>query len=202
MNSIIFDFDSTIISCESLEVILDGTDEIHEITLKGLRGEISFEDSLNQRLAISAPTKEQVVCFGESASQYLTSGMEALVKKLISAGHEVWIYSGGIKESIVPLASDLGIPESRVQAVEIKWNEDGSFNRVIPPTQKHEFTPNHRRPAISVGDAMSDYLLYESNVVDDFILYTEHFRCDEIVAKGVKQARNVIELEELLHAKK
>ena len=62
--SLILDFDSTIINTESIDclskIVLNRTDidtqiqkKINEITNKGMNGEITFENSLNQTLIIT-----------------------------------------------------------------------------------------------------------------------------------------------------
>ena len=61
MATVIFDFDSTLIRVESLEEILRPQLEarphlataMEEITQRGMEGQISFRDSLEQRLAIA-----------------------------------------------------------------------------------------------------------------------------------------------------
>lgn len=211
MGTVVFDFDSTIISVESLELILEEQApevkrEIEAITEDGLRGKIPFSESLARRLALAAPSRDEVLRFGDRAKEWLTSGMDSLIQELQKNEVDVWIVSGGIKESILPLASQLNIPESQVQAVTLHWNDDGTFGGIDEDnpfcrSKVEGVSPLVDRwssPKIAVGDAMSDYRLFENGLVDRFILFTKHFRCDELLNKGVPEAREVAELREIL----
>lgn len=214
MATIIFDFDSTIISCESLELILEQTvsqspklqERIKRLTLEGMRGEISFADSLARRLAIAEPTREQVLAFGKSAHQFLTLGMEELIKDLHARCIDVWIVSGGIIESVLPLGKRLEIPRNQIQAVKLIWGDNGALERVDETVSfcrsKVEgatpFKKNWESPTVAVGDSMSDYRLFEEGIVEHFIAFTEHFRCEEVLVKGVPEAKNARELKSII----
>jgi HAD superfamily phosphoserine phosphatase-like hydrolase len=214
MATIVFDFDSTIVSCESLEILLEEQisknpelrAKIREITFDGMRGFISFEESLARRLSIAAPTKRQTEEFGRSAHQWLTLGMEELIQSLHSSLHDVWVVSGGIFESVLPLCERLKIPRDRVHAVKLMWDEKGKFAGIdekVPfcrskvegckPLEKF-----WNSPTIAVGDAMSDWRLFEKGMVEHFIAYTEHFRCKEVLEKGVPEAKNVYSLKRMI----
>lgn len=140
MGTVVFDFDSTLIQVESLEEILAARcsekpgleHQIRAITNKGMAGEISFAQSLQQRLTLAAPRLVDVQQFGKTAFETLTPGMADLVKALILQNHEVHIVSGGLYEAILPLASSLGIPSSQVHAVRLKWNPAGEFDGIDP----------------------------------------------------------------------
>ena len=75
--TVIFDFDSTIIKLESLEVILKNKLEdcpekmvqIKNLTDKGMSGEINFHESISQRLAIAAPDYVDLINFDQNNSQ-------------------------------------------------------------------------------------------------------------------------------------
>lgn len=214
--TVIFDFDSTIVTCESLEKILlqnlegqpDIAQKIAEITEAGIRGKITFAESLAERLRLAAPTKEQVALFGQQALQWITPGMEELIQDLHNHGMEVWIISGGIQETLMPVAKKLHIPESQVKGVTLLWDEEGDFAGIDPSDSfsrsKLEgaklFEEKWESPKIMVGDAVSDYCLFAENVVDHFILFTEHFRCDELLDKGVPVANNINELQTEMYA--
>lgn len=208
MPAVIFDFDSTLISCESLEKILTPADPVafHGITEAGIRGEIPFSESLEKRLQMAAPTRQSVIDFGRKAHEWLTPGFDALIAKLHHRHNQVWIVSGAMREALLPLGKRLGIPESHILGVQLLWGSDGAFQGVNPSDgfsrSKVEGAQAAgvpwARPAIAVGDAMSDYNLYRQGLVDRFIAYTEHFRCEEVLRLGVEEANNVSELTKLL----
>lgn len=212
MGTVVFDFDSTIISCESLEKILERTqsrhqdiiNEIQHITEDGIRGKISFAESLSRRLALAAPTKALAAGFGEEAEQWLTDGMKAFIEELQNKSIDVWMISGGIQESLLPLGKTLGIPESHIHGVRLVWTSDGQFKAINAndPWSRSKaegarsLAKKWSSPKIAVGDSMSDYLLYDKGIVDHFILFTEHYRCKEVLEKGVHEAQNVQQLRQ------
>ncbi len=216
MATVIFDFDSTLVSCESLEWILkeqlegrpEIKEQIHEITQEGLNGTIPFSESLAKRLELAQPHRDNVVAFGHKALEMITVGMPELLEKLRSAGNDVWVVSGGLYESLLPVCGRLGIDEEHVMAVKLLWSSQGDFLGIDPndalSRSKAEgvasASPGWSRPRIIVGDAMSDYRVYEQGIVDEFVLYTEHIECSDIAAFGVKKSKNVEELEEVLDA--
>lgn len=216
MATIIFDFDSTLVNCESLELILqeklkdqpEARLQIHEITQEGLKGAIPFSESMARRLAIAAPTKYEVEAFGLQALEMITDGMPGLIQDLISKGAEVWVVSGGLYESLLPVCQHLGIEESRVLGVRLLWGDQGEFLGIDPKDalsrSKVEgvasIASQWSRPGMIIGDAMSDYRLYEQKIVEHFVLYTEHLECMEIKQLGVESARNTQELRDKIDA--
>jgi phosphoserine phosphatase len=205
--TVCFDFDSTLIDRESLDVILArrlGSDEeaaarVRAITDLGMAGRFSFRESMELRLAIAKPSREEATRFGEEAVGHLTPGMSELIAGL---GAEAWIVSGGIEEALLPVATHLGIPRDRVLGTQVEWSADGEFGSLRRCGPKSEAVGrvyrSWSRPRIGVGDGMSDHALLEAGCVDHFIAFTEHARRDAVVATGVPEASNVSELKYLL----
>ena len=215
MKSIIFDFDSTLIKEESLELILkpilakdsNKLSQIEKITDLGMQGQLDFRESLEQRLAIATPTKKNIDVFLEKyCPTLLTDGMLELVETLKKANYDIFIFSGGLKESIVPFAKHLGIKEANIFAVEVVWDQQGNFKSLDNSNGacdskleafkkiKHLFTDN----VIAVGDGYTDYQLYESAFADKFIAYTEHIARANVIDKTKFIASNVCQLRDLI----
>ena len=214
MPVVVFDFDSTIISCESLEKILEKKlanrpeilGKIKKITEGGIRGKIPFSESLAQRLKLAAPTRKDAIEFGEEAIKWLTPGIEALISDLKREGIDIWMISGGIQESLEPVGKKLGIPGNQVQGVKLLWDAEGSFSGIDEedPFSQSKFSgvqklaTNWNSPIIGIGDSMSDYHLYEKGAVSHFILFTQHFRCQEVLEKGALEAKDISQLRKLI----
>ncbi|MBK2124172.1 HAD-IB family phosphatase [Fangia hongkongensis] len=215
--TVIFDFDSTLIRFESLEEILlpmIGVDSkkkaaIQSITERAMNGQMSFQDALFERLNIASPTKASFEMF---LTQYcpsaLTSGIEALVKVLQANNIAVYIISGGFKEIILPFAEYLRIPKENVYAVELEWTNSGAFKHLnnqngfaeskLAGAQRiqHLFSDK----SVIVGDGFTDYELYHVGIVNDFIAYTEHAQRQKVLDVAPKVADSVSVLESLLFA--
>ena len=213
MATVIFDFDSTLISCESLELILKEKlhdphlrNQIHAITEKGMSGECSFQESLAERLKIASPTLQDIKLFSHQIRDYLTEGVEHLIKDLQHAAIPTWIVSGGLYEAIIPAAEILNIPKRQVGGVKLQWDDLGHFlgidNNDPFSISKVEgaknLVLNWQAPIIAVGDGMTDYALFEKGLVDHFIAFTEHVRRPILLQKGVIEAANVQELRQQL----
>ena len=214
MATIIFDFDSTLITTESLEDILKPKlantpgleDRIREITNLGMEGRINFRESLERRLKLAAPTLAEVQGFGPQGIAGLTPGMKELVDRLHADGVEVRIVSGGLTEAIVPVGAHLGITADRVHAVSLSWDDAGQFLGVDPEDSFSISKLEGVRPLISawsgpkiaVGDGMTDYHLYRDKLVDHFIAYTGNVCRQAVVDTGVPCATSVDELTRLI----
>jgi len=215
MKNIIFDFDSTLIKKESLELILEPLlknspeklREIEIITNLGMQGELNFRESLEKRLAIASPTKASVEAFTqECCPSLLTRGIEDFVNELHAKGDRVWIFSGGLTESIIPFAKVLNIPTTNIYAVEVNWNDDGSFkslnntngacdSKLVAFEKAKELLQGE---VIVIGDGFTDYQLFEAGFADKFIAYTEHAERKAVVEKAECVAMDVAVLRYLL----
>ena len=211
MATVIFDFDSTVISCESLEEILAAQlaekpqemARLKELTEQGMSGNMTFEESLQQRLALASPTYSATLTFAENIHQWLTAGIDELISSLSQRNIEVWLISGGIREVLLAAGKHLKIPAERIHAVQLQWDSDGQFlgvdTQVAFCRSKTEgarsLVPQWSRPTIVVGDGMTDYALYEEGMADHFIAYTEHCRRPALVKKASHIATNVQQLQ-------
>jgi len=206
--TVAFDFDSTLIDCESLDELLarvlagqpERIAEVAAITVAGMEGRLAFGESLRQRLAIARPTRAAVEAFGRDAVGMLTPGMEALVSGLRA---EVWIVSGALYETVLPVAARLGVPESRVLATRVAWSEeDGTLERVTECRTKVDhlepLSAGWERPRIMVGDGITDHAPHTAGLVDHFVAFTAVVRRAPVVMTGAPEAASVPELEYLL----
>jgi HAD superfamily phosphoserine phosphatase-like hydrolase len=212
MKSVIFDFDSTLVSCESLDLMMEkklSTSERIEyqaITEKGMNGECSFNESLQQRLSFCAPTKDDVLHFSKLIFSWITPEFDLLIKSLQAKSIQIWILSGGLRDIILPFAEKLAIPSERVCAVELSWNDDGTFSAIDNSngfaTSKVEgikkLQTSWDGESCAVGDGITDYAIYKEGFVDDFVAFTMHKRREVLLQKINKEARSVQELREYL----
>ncbi len=201
MGTLIVDFDSTLITRESLEEVLararpDLAEEIREITAMGMDGRIGFKESVEKRLALARPTRAQVEALGREAIAWITPGMEGAW-----GAHEVWIVSGGLLEAVLPVAARLMIPPERVLATGARWSPEGDLLGAEirdKPDQLRPHAATMKRPRILVGDGMTDYEPFRAGLVDHFIAFTANVRRPSVVATGAPEARSVVELRGLL----
>jgi len=118
---ILMDVDSTLIAQEVIELLgakAGVQTRVKEITDRAMAGEIDFETSLRERVALLKGLPESVISEvrGEIS---LTPGAMTLVSTLQKLGHTVAVVSGGFINVIEPLLTSLGIKHYRANTLEI-----------------------------------------------------------------------------------
>lgn len=101
MKLAVFDFDSTLMDGETLDIIAKETNhykEIKEITEKGMRGEIDFFESLTSRAAFLKGMKlKKVNQICEALP--IMNGAEETIKELKKMEYKCVCFSGGFKNA-------------------------------------------------------------------------------------------------------
>lgn len=214
MATVVFDFDSTVIECESLEELLKTKikdpqiiGKIEEITSLGMSGEISFLTSIQSRLSMATLTKDDVFLFTKNIEGLLTPGIKELIYQLNLQGHDIWIVSGAIKDLLIPIGKTLDIPEDHLLGIELSWSANGVYRGIdatLPINRSKwegakAYADQWRSPKIAIGDGITDYALYEHGLVDHFIAFTQNVRREKVLEKGVKEAKSIRELIQCLN---
>ncbi len=219
--TIFFDFDSTLVSKESLDEVIalalaeaDGRAEllreVEEITKAGMEGTLPFTESVRRRLAVVPLWHRHFEAVGDTLTQHITADMPNLVAELQAAGHHVYIISGGFRDSILPVAKVLGIDPQRVFANHCRYDGHG---RVLSVTTDNPcFTDDGKmpvieaivaaasppRPYLMIGDGGNDLKAYTSGTVEHFCGYTEHVSRDIVRQSGVPCAASVSALRDFI----
>ena len=111
MKLAVFDFDSTLMDGETLEIIAReiGIDkEVKEITDSAMRGELDFFESLQYRVSLLKGM--QVKTVNEICSNLpVMKGAEETIKELKKRGFTVVCFSGGFKNATVPFMEKYGL---------------------------------------------------------------------------------------------
>ena len=118
---VLMDVDSTLIAQEVIELLgakAGVQTQVKEITDRAMAGEIDFEASLRERVALLKGLPESVI---EEVRQEisLTPGAKTLVSTLQKLGHTVAVVSGGFINVIEPLLASLNIALYRANTLEI-----------------------------------------------------------------------------------
>jgi len=206
----VFDFDSTLIKYESLEVMLqevmandpkcqEKLAQIEDLTKQGMNGEISFREGLEARLRIAEPTTKDIDNFVKKhCPAGFSPGAPELVRDLKAAGKEVLIISGGFKDLIVPFAKYLDISSNKVFAVEIEWDKDTGAVKKLDPNnngfleskvegsrrvqQNVDGLQTANGPIAAIGDGYTDYQLYAQGIADTFVAFTQFAKREKVTS--------------------
>jgi len=118
---VLMDVDSTLIAQEVINLLAakaGAGDRVKEITESAMRGEIDFEKSLKERVALLKGLPQSVI-EEVRAEITLTPGARTLIRTLKRLGHTVGVVSGGFIEVIEPILIELGITLYRANSLEI-----------------------------------------------------------------------------------
>ncbi len=121
MRLIVIDVDSTLIQGEVIELLAAHSGhraEVAELTERAMRGELDFESSLRERVALLKGIPESALdeVYDELV---LAPGARTLVRILRRLGYRFAIVSGGFSQITDRLAADLGIHYARANELEI-----------------------------------------------------------------------------------
>jgi phosphoserine phosphatase len=133
MRLIVMDVDSTLIQGEVIELLAahaGHADEVGRITERAMRGELDFEESLRERVALLAgiPASALDEVYDELV---LAPGARTLVRTLRRLGYRFALVSGGFSQITDRLALDLGIHYARANELEIV--DDALTGRILGP---------------------------------------------------------------------
>jgi len=164
---VICDVDSTLINDEVIDLLADaaGTrDEVAAITERAMRGEIDFVESLAQRVATLSGVPAKVLNDVLGAVT-ITTGALPLVHAVHEAGGFIIAVSGGFREILDPIATQLGLDAWLANGLEVL---DGAFTGrtygpVIDGSAKANFLTAYAKKrriplsnTIAVGDGAND----------------------------------------------
>lgn len=119
---VVFDMDSTLIEAEVIDELAKAAgvgDQVVEITERAMRGELDFQDSFRERVALLKGLPESTLAdIAERLS--LTEGAEELIKQLRRLGYKTAILSGGFQYFAERLQKRLGIDYVFANALPVK----------------------------------------------------------------------------------
>ena len=127
---ICFDCDSTLSRVEGIDELARRTgmfDQVAALTDAAMNGELALEEVYGKRLAMIKPDKAAMTWLADLYIAEMVEGVLETIKTLQENGKLIHIISGGLRQAILPLAALLGIPEERVHAVDIEFDEQGQY---------------------------------------------------------------------------
>lgn len=127
---ICFDCDSTLSKIEGIDEL--GRDsglynDLLALTNAAMNGELALEAVYGRRLALIEPDKAKLKWLADLYISEIVAGVEEVFNTLLAQGKQVYIISGGIRQAILPLAEKLGLSAEHVFAVDVFFNDDGTY---------------------------------------------------------------------------
>lgn len=125
-----FDCDSTLSKIEGIDELgrrFGLFDELVALTNAAMNGELALEAVYGKRLDLIKPDQSALDELADLYIAEMVDGVEEVFNTLLNQGKQVHIISGGIRQAILPLAAKLGLSADQVHAVDVLFNDDGSY---------------------------------------------------------------------------
>ena len=127
---ICFDCDSTLSKIEGIDelaVHVGLGEAMSKLTDAAMNGEVLLEAVYEQRLSLIRPNRDSIDRLADLYIAQIVDGAKEVFAALSAQGKELHIISGGLRQAISPLAKLLGLSVAQVHAVDIYFNDDGSY---------------------------------------------------------------------------
>ncbi|MCY7360157.1 MAG: phosphoglycerate dehydrogenase, partial [Rudanella sp.] len=199
----IIDFDSTFTKVEALDVLgeislagrLDRDDvlaQIRTITNRGMAGELSLSQSIQQRLRLLNAHRDHLPALVETLMTEVSDSFQRNRSFLTEHAEQIYIVSSGFKEFIIPIVTSLGIKEDHVFANTFEFDKQGnivgcdSTNPLASDKGKVKLMRDLQLDGdvYVIGDGYTDYEIRESGLANKFYAFTENILRPSVVAKA------------------
>lgn len=189
--TVIFDCDATLSQIEGIEELgRANRAEIAALTAAAMHGEVPLEDVYGRRLAIACPNRALVEEVGRLYIDRMVPDTRETVAALHRAGIDVRVISSGVLPAVLMISRDLGIPDDKVAAVDLRFDEHGEYagyDTTSPVAASHgkrrvveAWGDTMPRPVMLVGDGATD--LEAKPVVEMFVAFAGVARRPAVMA--------------------
>lgn len=201
--SMVLDFDSTIVSIETLDYIAEISlqddskrnevlKKIKNLTDAGMAGEISFESSLKKRLDLLNLNYSHIIDISKSIQSFITPSILNNTDWIKENADRIYIFSGGFKEIIRDVVTKLDLHEEHIFANEFIYDNEGN---ILGVDMDNPFSQSNGKiiqadllkmasPLIVVGDGNTDAEMKKLDINVSFIAFTENVFRESVVKKA------------------
>jgi D-3-phosphoglycerate dehydrogenase len=209
----IFDFDSTFIQVEALDVLCEIVHEnnsnkqqilgeIQRITNLGMEGKLSLKESLTQRIALLKANRDHLESVINALRQKVSDSVVRNSNFFTLNAENIYIISNGFKEIIIPIVQQYGIKPEHVLANTFKFDADGE---IIGFDEKDELCENKGKvlkikslnlegEVIMIGDGYTDYETLQGGAATKFYAFTENVSRAVVIEKADRLAPSLDEI--------
>ena len=209
----IFDFDSTFIQVEALDVLceviyenssvgIQVLNEIQRLTNLGMEGKLSLKESLTKRIALLQANRDHL---GKLIEELRHKVSESVIRNRVffkQNAENIYIISNGFKEIIIPIVQEYGIKPSHVLANTFRFGHDG---KIIGFDEKDELCENKGKvlkikslnlegEVIMIGDGYTDYETLQGGAATKFYAFTENVSRAVVIEKADRLAPSLDEI--------
>ena len=201
--TLILDFDSTIVSVESLDLLAEiclskhperetRVAQIAELTKLGMEGKLDFRESLSQRLKLLDANRDHVATLVKKLLKSISPSFVSHKKQIQNSADRIYVVTGGFREFVEPVLDWLKIPNDHLFANTFWFDADGKivgFDEANPLSEAGGKVAvarqlEHLKPLIVVGDGYTDYQIKEAGVASKFYYFAEVVERPSVSAKA------------------
>jgi D-3-phosphoglycerate dehydrogenase / 2-oxoglutarate reductase len=199
----VIDFDSTFTKVEALDILgeisLENDIEkekklkqIEDLTDLGMKGEISFRESLERRLELLEAREHHLEPLILRLRKKISKSFVRNREFFTEHSQSIYIVSNGFREFIVPIVEEYGVLEENVFANSFEFNEEGKItgfdatNVLSSNNGKVEKLKelNLQGDVYVIGDGYTDYEIKASGLANKFYAFTENVEREKVLAKA------------------
>ncbi len=198
---LVFDFDSTFTQVEGLDelaaIALQGqpdqaarVSQIKALTDRGMAGEIGFQESLSQRLALLGAHRRHLAPLVDHLQAKVSESIRRNGDFFRRYADRIYVVSSGFREFIEPVVAEFGIVPGHVLANTFTFDEGGSITGCDSANvlsrdggKIQQLKDLHLDgPVYVLGDGYTDYQMREAGLAHRFYAYTENVSRPNVVA--------------------
>ncbi|WP_375563008.1 phosphoglycerate dehydrogenase [Bernardetia sp. OM2101] len=217
-NYFIIDFDSTFTKVEAMDELCqialqnhpeknERLSQIQSLTDQAMDGNLSFRESLHQRIAILEANKSHLPELIKKLSEKVSESFKRNQTFFDTYKDTILIVSSGFKDFIVPIVTKFGIKSENIYANEFTFDEDGKVigfdasNVLSEDNGKVKLLRNLNLQGdiYVIGDGYTDYEIKEAGLANEFYAFTENIKREKVLSKADHEAQN---LDEFLYINK
>ncbi len=205
INNIIFDYDSTIINAEGIDLIIKEAIEranakdkslrlakLKELTEKATNGDIPLSEAMPKRFALAEINFSDVSIVAENILDTINPMVRETIDLLMKGGKNIYVFSSSFEEVVRPVTRALGISDDNVFANQVSYDKNGNVNQL-----------NHENPLFLsmgkvyiaerlkdegrlsggtavVGDGFPDLAIRKNNIAKIFVYFSGTKNREEI----------------------
>ncbi len=197
MKNYIFDFDSTFIKIESLDLLAKfsqltdkiSIDKIEKITKEGMDGKISFYDSLRKRIQLINSNRNDLIKTVDHLKNEVSDSFNSNKNFINKNAEFIYIVSSGFHEIIDPIVCNYGIKKENIYANNFIFNENDKiigFDKLNPLSSTLGKVKIIKQLKLKgtvhvIGDGYTDYEIKKEGYADYFYLFVENIKRDSLV---------------------
>jgi D-3-phosphoglycerate dehydrogenase len=207
----IFDFDSTFIQVEALDVLCEiiyennsngqqVLSEIQRLTNLGMEGKLSLKESLTKRIELLQANRDHLGSVIEALRHKVSNSVIRNRSFFKQHADDIYIISNGFKEIIIPIVQVYGIKPEHVLANTFRFDHNG---KIIGFDEKDELCENKGKvlkikslnlKGEVIGDGYTDYETLQGGAATKFYAFTENVSRAVVVEKADRLAPSLDEI--------